>query len=272
MAHCAGGWELGEPTLVCMLPALPEGTHLVEEGSVVVHVAADGSVRAALNRCAHQAARLNAPVGCLLTCGMHGWQLDASEMRYLAPHSDVAHPEYIVEPAEGGHRVLAPPPAVPWAERRPRRTLLPGAFTAELEVGAVLVRMAGSGVRWRPGEASLRPPEVWWPLGQHARMLWLPQERGGHAILVEGAGTTLLACAGPLAVAEPPRPVDVVVAWTDDALPRALETEAGVVVAPSASTLRPSLRGVPVWPLEAGLVLDLGVQPVRRVLGQPRAG
>ncbi len=200
---------MSDARLVCRLPALPPGTHVVDE--VLVHIGRDGTARASSMRCAHQNARLGRPAGCVLTCGLHGWRLDASTMQYLPPNSRARQPEYEVRrTAEGWDvlRVLAPPP---WAERQPRRGLFPGVFTVVVGETEATVYAGGPPLRWAAGA---RPVHLdrWATRADGSRSMWLAAD-GGPALLVELAGHRVLIAGGPLETAEPPVGLDVVVAF-----------------------------------------------------------
>jgi len=237
-------------SVICVIAPLPPGTHLVADGDVIVHVTEDIEVCAAPSRCQHAAGRLGQPAGCVLTCSFHGWQLDASAMRYLSPHADVEQPRYRVEISAGMWTVLDRDPVAPWTERQPRRELIPGSFTAHFDGRGVRVAAGGSEISW-PGSGRVH---VWLPLIPGGRVMWIPgAER--PLLLVEVAGNRLLLVHG--ALAEAPREVDLLVALGEGAEDWAGATLARAVVTDRPRAVRRQRRGVVVWKVAAGLTLDV---------------
>ena len=231
---------------VATVTSLPVGTHLVAEGEVLVHVAEDGSVLASSNRCQHAGAWLGRPSGCVTTCGFHGWRLDISTMRYLAPHEDVLQPQYIVEIQGEIWTILDADPPAPWTERQPRRGLIPGSFRVGFSGGEVLVRAGGPELRW-PAAGRER---VWINVGSAGRLMWI-----GPSLLVEIAGNRLLIADQPIERA--PSGLDLLVALGHGAEELVRTTQPAVVATDRPAQVRKALRGIPVWEISDDLVLDV---------------
>lgn len=235
---------------VCELEPLPAGTHLAAEGEVLVHVSADGVAIAAPNRCQHAGAWLGRPDGCVITCGFHGWRLDASTMRYLAPHDDVEQPKYIVEDRGETWVILDTVPAAPWSERQPRRGLIPGSFRVRFAGRRVVIRAGGPELSWPGAGREL----LWKNVGSAGRHMWIPAG-DGLALLVEIAGNRLLVA--DARIDDPPRGIDLLVAIGEHAEDLARSTTPLAVATDQPRVVRPALVGVPVWEIDETLELDV---------------
>ena len=235
---------------ICTFPPLPPGTHLVAEGSVIVHVTDALQVTAAANVCQHAGARLGQPKGCVLTCGFHGWRLDASRMRYLEPHANVEQPLLIVDTSGADWIVESPVLPAPWAERQPRRQLIPRSFTARVEGEGIRVRLGAAEVSW-PGDGPLLR---WLGAGAGGRTMWIPGE-GEPALLAELAGHRILVVRERLEAI--PTELDLLVALGASAGDVARQTTYRAMLTDRASDLRQLCPGIPVWQMSEGLVLDV---------------
>ncbi len=240
---------------ICTLSPLPSGTHLVADGEVLVHVSESGEILAAPNRCQHAGARLGEPSGCVSICGFHGWRLDASKMRYLAPHANVEQPRYVVQTEPEMWTILDSDPVSPWTERQPRRELIPGSFSVTFFEDRVLIRAAGQELSWPIGSTPRTGPvAVWRSVGAEGRSMWLGAGEGA-ALLVEVAGHRLLLASSSLEPA--PSGLDLLVVVGDSAEELARCTAPSAVASDRPSVIRSALVGIPVWTIQNGLRLDV---------------
>ena len=143
---------------------LSPGVHFVGRREVVLWLGADGSARAAFNRCRHQGGRFGAPEGCRVRCPWHGWELDVSRMTYTNPIGGTLQPELIVERTGSVLRLLEDVPDAAWqAEPRPPEPLAPGELDVAYFTHACVRVRAGGFVLfsdpWLTGPAFTRG---WW--------------------------------------------------------------------------------------------------------------
>ena len=143
---------------------LAPGVHLVDGGRIIVHLAEDGTIRAAKNRCIHQGGRFVAEGGCQLRCPRHGWALDAARMTYTNPTGGLVHPELGVERHGTRVTLFEDVSELPWDEApAPAEPLAPGELDVTYYTHACVRIRAGGSVLftdpWLEGPAFTRG---WW--------------------------------------------------------------------------------------------------------------
>jgi CMP-N-acetylneuraminate monooxygenase len=143
---------------------LAPGVHFLDRRRVLLFLAEDGSVRAALNRCRHQGGRFVADGGCQVRCPWHGWQLDVSRMAYTNPTGGTLQPELIIERRGNALTLFEDVPDAPWYDRPlPKRPLERGELDVTyLTHACVRVRAGGYTLftdPWLEGPAFTRG---WW--------------------------------------------------------------------------------------------------------------
>ena len=68
----------------------------LDDGNIILHKDAQGSIAATRNRCRHRNGRFPILNECVLTCPNHRWQLDVSTMQYVNP-SGISQQQLLVE-------------------------------------------------------------------------------------------------------------------------------------------------------------------------------
>jgi CMP-N-acetylneuraminate monooxygenase len=146
------------------LSGLEPGVHFVDRRRFVLHLASDGKVRAAHNRCRHQGGRFQLESGCSVRCPWHGWALDVARMTYTNPAGDAPHPELEVERHGSVITLWETLPAAPWhADPRAQAPLAAGELCVTYLAHACVAIEAGGFVLctdpWLEGPAFTRG---WW--------------------------------------------------------------------------------------------------------------
>ena len=164
---------------------LGAGAHLVEAHSLIVHIDADGEVRAAHNRCKHMGERLSKPKGCLLTCPRHGWILDAQDFTYKNPTGGVKHAELNVEVVSATEALIWENDVqLPWDNPPAIEPLGPGELVIEYFSHACMkIEAAGTTLftdPWLTGPAFVRG---WW-LAHLPREDWLHELAKADALYI----------------------------------------------------------------------------------------
>lgn len=172
--------------------SLAPGVHFVERRRFILHLAEDGVVRAAHNRCRHQGGRFEPSSGCTVRCPWHGWVLDTARMTYVNPAGAGAQAELEVEREGDRVSLWESTEPEPWlrGQRQPER-LAPGELTVRYLAHACVEIRAGGYVLctdpWLEGPAFTRgwwlahaPPEDALPTVAAADLVYISHNHSDH--------------------------------------------------------------------------------------------
>ena len=171
---------------------LPLGTHLLDEGRLIVHRSPEGC-RAALNRCQHMGGRFILQEG-VLRCPKHGWQLDPASMRYVNPRGALVQPEIELRREEDGSLSARLPEAPSFEESAgsgAAQTLQAGEWSLTFLAHACGAIRGGDDILvtdpWLQGPAfsrgwwlAHRPPRDWLTQLLEASALFISHDHSDH--------------------------------------------------------------------------------------------
>lgn len=164
---------------------LKEGINFICDSDILVYCQND-TVRACKNICKHQKGKFSnqSTQECIVTCSMHGWELDLSQMRYSNPIGNILQEELEVEIIDESVSIYEHKKKQPWGEKSDKLNTEKGDFIIRYLCHAcVEVRMGKESIYtdpWLVGPAFSRG---WWLLHEPPKN-WLEQLSNATAIFI----------------------------------------------------------------------------------------